>query len=240
MIVAQDLEMVRKYRISHVLNMAPMDITTTQEYYAADRISFKAIDSKDEYDYNVMEHWEEARAFIDEGINKEGRILVHCQAGINRSGAIALAFMMWKRYVHTCHFWVTHRPSMPNHYHDVFEISAPFLPYDNNQAAAACGCCQISQTKTISAHYQLQFPACISQIRIQRRSIRQGYSATTSLFSQHLPRLSHSYGWVRRSKMDVWNKRKTRGDVFSWDVCTSVSDSCVFTCGTPRRRKMKI
>lgn len=55
-----------------------------------------------------MIFWPEARAFIDAGVGEDdswkrgqpkGRVLVHCQAGINRSGAIALAYMMWKRWV---------------------------------------------------------------------------------------------------------------------------------------------
>jgi protein-tyrosine phosphatase len=99
--VAQDLPMLRAQRISHVLNMAPIEVPTTAEFYAEEKMDFKAIVAKDEFDYDVMQHWPEARAYLDAALNEQnGRVLVHCQAGINRSGAIAVAYMMVTRRRH--------------------------------------------------------------------------------------------------------------------------------------------
>lgn len=85
-----------------------MQVPTDEAFYAEDGIVFKALPALDAFDFNVMIFWPEARVFIDEGVGADdgwkrgqpkGRVLVHCQAGINRSGAIALAYMMWKRCV---------------------------------------------------------------------------------------------------------------------------------------------
>ena len=96
--IAQDLALLRAQRISHILNMAPIEVPTTAEFYAEEKIDFKAIVAKDEFDYDVMQHWPEARAYLDAALNEQnGRVLVHCQAGINRSGAIAVAYMMVTR-----------------------------------------------------------------------------------------------------------------------------------------------
>jgi hypothetical protein len=96
--IAQDLALLRAQRISHVLNMAPIEVPTTAEFYAEEKMDFKAIVAKDEFDYDVMQHWPEARAYLDAALNEQnGRVLVHCQAGINRSGAIAVAYMMVTR-----------------------------------------------------------------------------------------------------------------------------------------------
>lgn len=97
-LIAQDLPALRAKRISHILNLAPLEVPTTAEFYAADHIDFKAISAKDEFDYDMMQHWSESREYLDRALKQDrGRVLVHCQAGINRSGAIAVAYMMVTR-----------------------------------------------------------------------------------------------------------------------------------------------
>jgi hypothetical protein len=84
-------------------------VPTDAAFYEEDGIAFKSLPGVDAFDFNVMVFWPEAREFIDACVGPDddgwrrgqpkGRVLVHCHAGINRSGAIALAYMMWKRWV---------------------------------------------------------------------------------------------------------------------------------------------
>lgn len=109
--VAQDLPLLRQHRITRVLNLAPADVPTDAAFYSGDGIEFKALPAVDAFDFDIMSLWPEAREFIDQGVvgtgtddgwrrgQPKGRVLVHCHAGVNRSGAIALGYMMWKRYV---------------------------------------------------------------------------------------------------------------------------------------------
>lgn len=47
-----------------------------------------------EEDYDILQHVPEASAFIRRALAEGGRCLIHCQAGINRSGALACAELM--------------------------------------------------------------------------------------------------------------------------------------------------
>lgn len=45
---------------------------------------------------NIIQHFHKVRTFIDEALNSGGRVLVHGNAGISRSAALVLAFLMEK------------------------------------------------------------------------------------------------------------------------------------------------
>jgi len=54
------------------------------------------IDITDFHTENLLVHFMDAIKFIDESISK-GKILVHCAAGVSRSAAIVIAYLMWKK-----------------------------------------------------------------------------------------------------------------------------------------------
>ena len=62
--------------------------------------------------------FEECIEFIEEAINGGGRVVVHCAAGISRSGTIVIAYMMWKnkwRRDQALEFVISKRPlTQPN------------------------------------------------------------------------------------------------------------------------------
>jgi len=43
---------------------------------------------------NIIQHFKKVKAFIDEALNSGGRVLVHGNAGISRSAALVLAYVM--------------------------------------------------------------------------------------------------------------------------------------------------
>ena len=81
--------------VTHVLNMAGQHARGPTDAYGAAGIRYKEIAAEDEDGYPLLErHLEDARAFIGEAREAGGRCLVHCAAGLNRSGTIVAAEVM--------------------------------------------------------------------------------------------------------------------------------------------------
>jgi len=49
---------------------------------------------QDNEDYDMRRHFSEAIAFLDDVKRSRGRSLVHCNLGVNRSGAVVAAYIM--------------------------------------------------------------------------------------------------------------------------------------------------
>ena len=60
------------------------------------QFTYMIIEVNDDNSQDIGQHFEDAIAFIDGAIQKGGSVLVHCAAGISRSGAITCAYLMWK------------------------------------------------------------------------------------------------------------------------------------------------
>merc|ERR1712218_67641 len=94
----QNVQRLLDLNITSVLNMAgPMALPKkTIKALKASNIGYHRIDAEDEFQYPLLEkHWEEAKRFIDESIqNTDGKCVVHCVAGMNRSALIATAYYM--------------------------------------------------------------------------------------------------------------------------------------------------
>jgi len=57
--------------------------------------SYMEIDANDIPDYPIlMLHYSQARRFFDEARESGGRALVHCELGVNRSAALAVAYLV--------------------------------------------------------------------------------------------------------------------------------------------------
>ncbi|KAL3941724.1 MAG: hypothetical protein SGBAC_003968 [Bacillariaceae sp.] len=94
----ESIEKLQARGITAVLNMAgPLALKRkTIRAYKNLGIQYKRIDGEDEYEYPLLEkHWEEAHDFIESTTkNGKGKCVVHCVAGMNRSGLIAAAYYM--------------------------------------------------------------------------------------------------------------------------------------------------
>ena len=89
-----NVETLLRLGIGAVLNCAPSDCTDPTEAYRAAGITYSECDAEDFEGYPLLElHLHEALTFT-RAQGTDGVILVHCQAGVNRSAAIAIAMLM--------------------------------------------------------------------------------------------------------------------------------------------------
>ncbi|KAK3279891.1 hypothetical protein CYMTET_12241 [Cymbomonas tetramitiformis] len=97
---ALDTFLLQALGVTHILNVAgPAGNQTLLADYPHFGIKYLQLDGQDEEDYNMVSlHHNEASEFIREAREVEGKCLVHCVAGINRSGVLVAAeLMIYKR-----------------------------------------------------------------------------------------------------------------------------------------------
>ncbi|XP_061790275.1 dual specificity protein phosphatase 19-like isoform X2 [Nerophis lumbriciformis] len=86
---AHDMDLLQKYKVSHVLNVA---------YGVAnlfsDQLVYKTLQILDLPDTNITSYLSECSAFIHQAREKHGVVLVHCNAGVSRSCAIVIGYLM--------------------------------------------------------------------------------------------------------------------------------------------------
>lgn len=61
-----------------------------------DKFKYLVLNIADTATENIIQHFHKVRTFIDEALNSGGRVLVHGNAGISRSAALVLAYLMEK------------------------------------------------------------------------------------------------------------------------------------------------
>lgn len=101
-----ETELHQQLGITHVLSTNRMPPQVLESLYwelRSNEIDHYYVPADDQLSYNMMAHWDECREFLQQcrsfHTNKEttsrtGKALVHCSAGMNRSGTIVAAAMM--------------------------------------------------------------------------------------------------------------------------------------------------
>lgn len=87
--VAADWSLLKNHGITHVLNVAsgiPCFFPTEFEY--------KMLEILDLPEFRLESVFDACFQFIDAAIRHDGKVLIHCNAGISRSVAIIIAFLM--------------------------------------------------------------------------------------------------------------------------------------------------
>ena len=97
----------REFGITHVLSTNRMPPQVMESLYwelRSNEIDHHYIPADDQLSYDMMAHWDECKKFLEEcrdyqveGCDENpqtGKALVHCAAGMNRSGTIVAAAMM--------------------------------------------------------------------------------------------------------------------------------------------------
>ena len=92
---AENVHYLKTLGITHVLNCAAYRKTHVNPYPRDSGIvEYEQFEADDDENYNILQHFPRARAFIDRAKYAGGKVLVHCAMGINRSGAISIAYVM--------------------------------------------------------------------------------------------------------------------------------------------------
>ncbi|XP_074159030.1 dual specificity protein phosphatase 19 [Sminthopsis crassicaudata] len=87
--VAHDLDTLKKHKVTHILNVA----YGVENAFLND-FTYKHISILDLPDTNIISYFPECFEFIEEAKLKDGVVLIHCNAGVSRSAAIIIGFLM--------------------------------------------------------------------------------------------------------------------------------------------------
>ncbi|XP_045447463.1 dual specificity protein phosphatase 3-like isoform X1 [Melitaea cinxia] len=101
-VAAKDKAFLRRMGINYVLNTAEgkryTQVDTDHLYYADyPGLRYKGFQLMDLPTTDISKYFHIAANFIDEGLSRGGRVLVHCMMGVSRSATCAIAFLMIKR-----------------------------------------------------------------------------------------------------------------------------------------------
>jgi uncharacterized protein YcgL (UPF0745 family) len=88
---AYDNEKLQAHGITHVLDMTMGDERLFENRDV--KVVHKHLSSQDHPFFDIAKHFDDATAFIDAAAASGGVVLVHCNAGVSRSGIIAAMYM---------------------------------------------------------------------------------------------------------------------------------------------------
>lgn len=94
---ADSLGMLSELSITHVLNCAGACSGFLSGHLGGGATSiraYQALDAEDTETYDMLQHFNSAKQFIDGARECGGKVLVHCARGINRSVTICVAYLM--------------------------------------------------------------------------------------------------------------------------------------------------
>ncbi|TPX71783.1 hypothetical protein SpCBS45565_g00972 [Spizellomyces sp. 'palustris'] len=86
---AQNLPLLKENSITHILG-----IGLRLKARFPNEVTYKHLSLEDDPQVDIMRYFPETYRFIDEAVKGNGRVLVHCIAGISRSATIVIAYFM--------------------------------------------------------------------------------------------------------------------------------------------------
>lgn len=100
---ARDVDLLRSHGVRTVINLSPQTVRTNKAFYdeAFDGLSttYMEIWADDMADYCILDHFEDVwGAYLDIRNLGKGAVFIHCEQGVNRSGALAMAVYMRNWY----------------------------------------------------------------------------------------------------------------------------------------------
>lgn len=92
---ARDLSLLRRLGVRRVVNCSPQTVKTGQSFYAgdesADDMEYMELWQDDYPDYSILDDFEIVWSFASQ---KGGAVFIHCEQGVNRGAAIAIAYYL--------------------------------------------------------------------------------------------------------------------------------------------------
>lgn len=86
---AHDIDTLQRYKVTHVLNVA-YGVTNL----FPDQLVYKTLQILDLPETDITSYLVECGSFIDEARDKDGVVLVHCNAGVSRSSSVVIGYLM--------------------------------------------------------------------------------------------------------------------------------------------------
>ncbi len=86
---AKNLEELSSEQIRYIVN-----VTSHVPLYHSEQFQYCHLPADDTQKQNLLEYFDRAYSFIRNAIENNGKVLVHCVAGISRSPAIVIGFLM--------------------------------------------------------------------------------------------------------------------------------------------------
>ena len=92
---ARNKELLQERGITHILSLLD-DFRRIQRF---EGFEYMQIEMPDAPNANILRHVPQALSFISNSL-KQGKVLVHCAAGVSRSASIVIAYIMIKNEYH--------------------------------------------------------------------------------------------------------------------------------------------
>lgn len=92
--LATNIEVLLSLGITHVINCVEGYINNTGPKLYGKVIKYMGFSAEDDVTYDIMQHFDKVYAFIEDCRKSGGKVYIHCLAGINRSGALTVAYCM--------------------------------------------------------------------------------------------------------------------------------------------------
>jgi protein-tyrosine phosphatase len=110
--IAQNKEILKRLGITHIVNLSQYP-----NYYPND-FTYLTIDIPDSPDADIAQHFTRSARFIHNAFLKQGKVLIHCFAGLSRSPTICISYLVKKRKMQlhkAIEFYTGKRPHVINY-----------------------------------------------------------------------------------------------------------------------------
>ncbi|CAH8568204.1 unnamed protein product [Schistosoma turkestanicum] len=89
---SQDVDLIRRLNVTHIINVTD---TLPMPFRKLNRIQYLHIPASDTTKQNLLPSFDRAVQFIEKARKHNGIVLVHCLAGVSRSVAVVIAYLLY-------------------------------------------------------------------------------------------------------------------------------------------------